>query len=594
MQTGFELLTSAEMGAVDNRAVELGVPSLMLMENAGRAVAEIAARMVPAGSAVLVLCGPGNNGGDGFVAARLLEQAGFPVSLALVQTALANGTPRLNGDAAQMASQWMGSIEPLTPELVSTLAPEAATTATSSATSKPTILIIDALFGAGLSRPLEGELAAIVRAVNMLVASNSTKLLDIKVLAVDVPSGLDGTTGQVLAPSQVPAPPRATTSTGIQSSSTPEPRMSAVIQAHETITFFRKKPGHLLLPGRDLCGLMHLADIGIPEAALDVARAQTRTQTVINAPGLWCDSWPKLSRAGHKYSRGHSLVVSGPSHQTGAARLGARAALRVGSGLVTIASPPEALHVNAAHLTSIMLTPCAAPEDLAQILNDKRKNAVLIGPGVGVGAETRQLVQCVLAKCQQLVKSSGLTSLLPDSLHVVLDADALTSFEDCPDDLFSAIKPNAGPARSESDALPPLSIPPPAYTSQVVLTPHDGEFARLFGAECAGKPKLTRAREAAARSGGVIVLKGADTVIAAPDGRAAINENAPPWLATAGSGDVLAGLIAGLLSQKLPTWEAACAAVWLHGECGTRLGRGLIAEDLPEILPGVLQSLFQT
>jgi NAD(P)H-hydrate epimerase len=374
-------------------------------------------------------------------------------------------------------------------------------------------LVVDALFGAGLTRPLTGTAAAVVDAVN---ASGAP------VLAVDVPSGLDGTTGQATGP---------------------------VVRATGTVTFFRRKPGHVLLPGRELCGSLTVADIGIPAAVL----REIAPQTFLDAPALWLEGlpWPKLD--GHKYARGHALVVSGPAAHTGAARLGARGALRIGAGLVTVASPPDALKVNAAHLTAIMLLPCDGARGLADILADRRKNAVMLGPALGVGAPTREMTLAAL--------SSGAAT--------VLDADAITSFSDHAAELFAAIKAQSRP---------------------VVLTPHEGEFQRLF-ADIGEGSKLQRARKAAASSGAILVLKGADSVIAAPDGRAAINDNAPPWLATAGAGDVLAGFIAGLLAQGMPGFEAACAAVWMHGAAAELVGLGLIAEDLPEHLPDVLRRL---
>jgi ADP-dependent NAD(P)H-hydrate dehydratase / NAD(P)H-hydrate epimerase len=488
------LLTCAEMAAADKAAVDGGTAGIVLMENAGRAVADAAARMVAPGSAILIVCGPGNNGGDGFVAARLLEERGYDVRLVLL-----GDRGKLRGDAAHMAGLWRGAIEDWTPN---TLAEQK---------DAGPDLVIDAMFGAGLTRPLAGAAAGIVAEIN---ASGA------KILTVDVPSGLFGDTGQATGP---------------------------VIRADETVTFFRRKPGHLLLPGRDLCGQVTVAIIGNPVAALD----EIAPKAFANGPALWADAFPRPSLTDHKYKRGHALVVSGPAHRTGAARMGARAALRAGAGLVTVASPPEAVLANAAHLTAIMLLPFDRPDGLAAILADHRKNAVLIGPGCGVGAQTRALVAEILAS----------------PTAAVLDADALTSFEDAPEDLFRQLKPNT------------------------VLTPHDGEFARLFGKPAAESSKLDAARAAAEKAAAVVVLKGPDTVIASPDGRAAINENAPPWLATAGSGDVLAGLIAGLLAQRMPPWEAACAAVWLHGEAGRRAGRGLVAEDLSEVLPSVLQAL---
>lgn len=307
---------------------------------------------------------------------------------------------------------------------------------------------------------------------------------------------------------------------------------------------------------------------------MDRANAVGAVTTFENTLPLWLDSfpWPQTDR--HKYSRGHAVVISGPAHQTGAARLGARGALRVGAGLVTVASPPQSLAVNAAHLTAIMVTPFAGARDLAELLHDSRKNAVLIGPGLSVGEETRDLVATVLAS----------------SAAVVLDADALTSFAE-------TTVPGAQPTpfgftakAREPDASPAhLLALIKAHAAPVIITPHEGEFSRLFPA--IEGSKLERARAAAKVSGAIVVLKGADTVIADPDGRAAINANAPPWLATAGSGDVLAGFITGLLAQGMPAFAAACAAVWLHGECANAFGAGLIAEDLSEVLPKVLAGI---
>lgn len=489
---GLELLTTEEMTRADLLAVRAGVESLALMENAGRAVAAEAARMADRGAPVSVLCGPGNNGGDGFVAARHLSELGFDVRVALLGQLYA-----LKGDAAAMARRWTGTVEPLSPASVD---------------GAP--LIVDALFGAGLARPLDGAAAAVVEAMSKS---------DAQVLAVDVPSGLNGTTGTATGP---------------------------VVQASRTVTFFRRKPGHLLMPGRVLCGPVGVADIGIPQSVL----AEINPQTWANGPDLWMPAFPLPRRDGHKYDRGHALVVSGPLAHTGAARMGARGALRVGAGLVTVASPPDALVVNAAHLTAIMLLPFDGASGLGSILADRRKNAVLLGPALGVGEGTRRLVETALG--------SGAAT--------VLDADAITSFETLAEILAGAI---AGQPRRA-----------------VVLTPHEGEFHRIFPDLGQGS-KLERARDASARIGAVVVLKGPDTVIAAPDGRSAINENAPPWLATAGSGDVLGGFVTGLLAQKMPAFEAACAAVWLHGEAAGAVGPGLIAEDLPERLPEVLRRL---
>jgi hydroxyethylthiazole kinase-like uncharacterized protein yjeF len=487
-----ELLTAEEMACADRLTSEGGVPGATLMENAGRAVADEVSRRFPDAETVAVLCGPGNNGGDGFVAARHLKERGYKVRLGF------NGDPaRLPADAAAMAERWGEARQKLSSDLLS-----------------GGDVVVDALFGASLARPIEGAFAELIDRVN---AS------DLPVVAIDVPSGIDGTTGEV---------------------------RGTAIKAIATVTFFRRKPGHLLLPGRLHCGEVKLAQIGIPDSVL----ATIAPKTFANKPSLWLSDfrWPKPE--GHKYARGHAVVVSGPAYSTGAARLGARGALRAGAGLVTVASPRDAIKVNAAQLTAIMVRGEADDaRALASLLADERKNAVLIGPGVGLGERTKELVRAALAS----------------KAAVVLDADAITSFADDAKQLFAAIKSREAP---------------------VVITPHDGEFARLFG-DLQAASKLERARAAAARSGATILLKGPDTVVAAPDGLASINANTSPWLATAGSGDVLGGMVAGLLAQRMDGFHAASAATWLHGAAARAFGPGLIAEDISEMLPAVLSDL---
>jgi len=481
------------MSRADRLTIGRGTPGITLMENAGRAVADAVAARFARGP-VSVLCGPGNNGGDGFIAARLLRERGWSVTLFLL-----GERERLQGDAAEAAHRWEGPVHPLTADA-----------------GAGASLIIDGIFGAGLARDVNGVAGEVIRRIGEA---------GIPVAAIDVPTGLDGDTGQV---------------------------RGTAFQAALTVTFFRAKPGHRLLPGRQLCGELAVADIGIGDDVL----AEIAPSTFENGPAVWGARFPRPRLDAHKYARGHALAVSGGPANTGAARLAARAALRAGAGLVTVASPPNALAVNAAHLTAIMLKGFDGADGLARILEDKRKNACLIGPGAGVGQATRENVLAALL--------SGAAMLL--------DADALTSFAEIPRDLFVAIKGYfAGP---------------------VVLTPHEGEFARLFPGLQGGK--LARARAAAAEAGAVVVLKGADTVIAAPEGRAIINGNAGPELATAGSGDVLGGIILGLLAQGVPAFEAAAMGVWLHGEAGQAFGPGLIAEDLPEMLPSVLRDLLQS
>lgn len=508
------VLSVAEMYEADAAAMEAGVPGLDLMDNAGRAVAEAIQARWPE-TPVMVLCGPGNNGGDGFVAARYLAEAGWPVRLALL------GDPtQLSGDAAHHAGLWLGKVkgevEPLIEEAVTELLEDAG-------------LVVDALFGAGLTRPLEGVARA---------AAEVVKLDKVPVVAVDIPSGVSGDSGEALG--------------------------GVAFEAALTVTFFRKKPGHLLLPGRDLCGELLVVDIGIPETVLDGIAART----LDNEPALWLDRYPWRRAESHKYEFGHVLILGG-AVMTGAGRLAARAALRVGAGLVTVACTAETLPIYALESPSLITAPVAVEEDFHQLLADERKNAILIGPGNGAGGQTR----------------ARALAALETGRAVVLDADALTSFQDQPRELFEAVE---GPC---------------------VLTPHEGEFARLFPG--LRGDKLTRARSAADLSGAVVLLKGADSVIAAPGGPwggwgggqgggwggdqgggwTAINGNAPPTLATAGSGDVLAGLIAGLLAQGMTAFDAACAAAWIQGEAGSILGLGLISEDIPDILPLVLEHL---
>lgn len=487
-----ELLSVDQMYRADAAAAESGVPSLDLMEAAGTAVADALGERWPSGR-ILVLCGPGNNGGDGFVAGRLLADRGRDVTIALL------GDPeRLTGDAAVNAQRWSNPIGALSSGLLD-----------------GADVVIDALFGAGLARPLEGAALDVVNAMNAR---------GLPCLAVDVPSGVHGNSGEVLG-----AAPRS----------------------EVTVTFFRAKPGHMMFPAREFCGELRVADIGIPETVLDTI-APTQWQ---NRVPLWGRFYPSPEQAGHKYGRGHA-VVAGGAELTGAARLAAYAALRVGAGLASIASPPAASEIYRAGRPSIMVRDVDGAAAFAEMLADPRVRGVLVGPGNGVMPETRDRAIAALAS----------------DCGCVVDADAISVFADDPGALFRLIGGRAG---------------------DVVLTPHEGEFARLFGSglDDGGFGRLGRARASAILSGAVTVLKGADTVIAAPDGRAVINDNAPPTLATAGSGDVLAGLIVGLLAQGMPGFEAAAAAVWLHGAAAAGFGPGLIADDIADALPAALEKL---
>lgn len=483
-----ELLTVAQMYEADRAAMAAGISGPTLMEAAGLAVARAVMELSPGTPVpVAVLCGPGNNGGDGFVAARHLEQAGWPVRVGLLGPG-----GGLKGDAAWAAGTWDGPVLPAEPALFQGAA-----------------IIVDALFGAGLCRPLEGWGLALVRA---MAATGRP------VVAVDVPSGVSGDDGSV------------------QGDAAP---------ATVTVTFFRPKPGHYLYPGRGLCGRLHIADIGIPDSVLtDIAPT-----LALNDPTLWRARFPRPTPQSHKYSRGHALILGG-TEMTGAARLAARAALRLGAGLVTLACDPAAHLVYSLAMPSLIVHPVADVAGFADLLADPRRNAVLLGPGAGVGERLRNLVAITLG-----AGKSG-----------VLDADIFTSF---------------------AGDLPALKAA--GLNDRWVLTPHEGEFRRLFG-DGSGS-RLDRVRRAALESGAILVLKGADSLIAHPDGRVRINHNAPPDLATAGSGDVLAGMILALIAQGMDPFDAASAGVWCHGAAGLHCGAGLIAEDLPEAVPNVIAKL---
>jgi NAD(P)H-hydrate epimerase len=487
------LLTAAAMRDAEAHAIASGVSSWDMMQRAGNGVGELILRSYEA-RPVRVMCGPGNNGGDGYVAATFLRNAGWEVEVGSTVD-----PQKLAGDARRAFEEWGGVTIPLWDLAI-----------------EQDALYIDAIFGTGLDRPLEGKIAAFLE-----------KLAEARVLmvAVDIVSGVNA-------------------DTGLYSNILPS--------AAFTVTFGARKPGHLLLPGTALAGLLACIDIGIGEFVEEAGQA---LQLKENRPEGWMSllRWPAMSD--HKYTRGSLVVQSGPLFMTGASRLAARAALRAGVGAVTIACNREALPIHAAQLSAVMTSPSETPEAFAELVGLGKHTGILVGPGAGISDHTRACVQAALATGKP----------------TVLDADALTSFETNPDILFNMIK---GPA---------------------VMTPHDGELQRLF----AGRPlnldqaKWLVAREAAQASGMVVVLKGFDTVIAAPDGRVAINFNGTPVLATAGSGDVLAGIIASLCAQGMPAYEAACAGVSLHAEAGQKFGVGLIAEDIPDMLPGLFNDLLR-
>ncbi|PKP80769.1 MAG: bifunctional ADP-dependent NAD(P)H-hydrate dehydratase/NAD(P)H-hydrate epimerase [Alphaproteobacteria bacterium HGW-Alphaproteobacteria-18] len=474
---GRPILTPQEMLAAEQAVIDTGTERFTLMHRAGEAVAEFVHTHWPDGS-IQVLCGPGGNGGDGFIAAAKLAKFWRKVEVFCTHP-----VSELTGDTARAASEWDGPVHKLEDAL----------------NSQPD-LVLDALYGAGLTRPLEGPAA-------MLALRGG------RVISVDVPSGIDGYTGKPLGPA---------------------------FQAEATITFAALRPAHVLLPGSAFSGPVMVADIGVP---LQTALAE-------NSPALWHSQMPQPGFGVHKYQRGHLKVVSGGPWNTGAARLTAKAGLRAGAGLVTMLSPPDAAGVHAAHLTAIMLAPFVTPDDLAAYA--ARSTAMVIGPAAGVTDATRANVE----------------ALLKGPARLLLDADALTVFGEDPDALFKQLRPTD------------------------ILTPHDGEFARLFGDLLATSDnKVQAARAAAAKAGCVILLKGADTVIAQPDGNALVNTHATRWLATAGSGDVLAGIIAGFMAQGVDTFVAAAIGCWLHGEAGRRVGAGLIAEDIEMQLPFILSAL---
>ena len=469
------------MRAIDAASAEAGVPTRTLMENAGAAVADaITQRFTPRPTAVL--CGPGNNGGDGWVAARKLREQGWPV---WVETLSAREA--LKADAADAAARWTGEMLPL------------------GAKADQAELIVDALFGAGLTRPLEGEAARLAEA-----------LPPERVVAVDLPSGVNGDDASPLG--------------------------NTHFRAALTVTFVRKKPAHVLTPSRGYCGQIVVADIGAPEHVVQAQNIALRE----NHPSLWSLPWP--DEEAHKHARGHVVVASGGRAHTGAARLSARAALRIGAGLVTVLSPPGALHDNAAHLTAIMLR--EAVDASAYATAARTAQALLIGPAFGTSDAHYKLLLAALEA--------------EPRAPLVLDADAIT-------------------------LLAPLTH---GLSDRDVMTPHVGEFRRAFpGIWSNADNRIDAALAAAQYARCNLLLKGPDTVIAAPDGRAVVNTTGSPFLATAGSGDVLAGIIAGLIGQGMESFDAACAAAWLHGRLGQALGPGLIAEDLCEQLPLLLDEM---
>ncbi|TNC73428.1 NAD(P)H-hydrate dehydratase [Rubellimicrobium roseum] len=539
------ILTAAEMRALEQDAIARGeVTGLELMERAGHGVVEAILAEWPdieqGARKAVVLCGPGNNGGDGFVVARLLKKRGWAVEVFLFGDAT-----KLPPDAKANHDRWAAMAPVHRAERTG------ASAIPMEATAYPVgSLVVDALFGIGLTRPLIGfdEIGRWTRMCSPDAVDAASDLRAgpaARVVAIDVPSGLEADSGRFLAPLDAPG--------GHEN-----------MRAHLTVTFHSAKPGHYLAEGAHACGSLRIVDIGLASS-----RSGTRL-SVIDGPrtGLV----PLAKGAGHKYNHGHALILSGRPGRGGAARLAARGALRIGAGLVTLAVPPGALQENAARLDAIMLRSTRDAEALADLLYDARFNALAAGPGLGTSDREAALLGALLDASRPGEGTKGRA--------VVLDADALTLLSKDPD------------LRAK-------------LHDRCVLTPHDGEFARLFpqiaerwhapattGPACS---KIDAAREAAKKIGCTVLLKGPDTVIASPDGRAAINaavyDRAAPWLATAGSGDVLAGFIAGLLARGFAPFDAACTAAWLHVECARHFGPGLIAEDLPDELPKVFRAL---
>ncbi len=470
------------MGQADRLAGSSGASFAQLMARAGQAVADaIVSRYTP--RPTLVLCGPGNNGGDGFVAARILAAGRWPVRVALLCA-----VSDLKGEAAAAAQGWPGPVEAVSETLLNGRE-----------------LVVDALYGAGLDRPLEGQSRQIVEAVNTR---------GIATVSVDVPSGVSGATGQILG---------------------------AAANAALTVTFFRKKPGHVLLPGAARCGEVVLADIGIPDSVL----ADIRPDIWQNAPELWLTRFPWPRGDTNKYARGHALVVGG--QMTGAGRLASHAAQRIGAGLVTVACPSDTKAIYSSISPSLIVHAAESAGDVAAIIEKRKVKAVLVGPGGGVGDALESVVRRVIEL----------------GVPAVFDADALTVLGQNKE-LLAKLQPHH------------------------VLTPHEGEFKRLFDLPTS---RFERARHAAEFCGAVVLLKGLDTIVASPDGKAIINTNATSWLATAGSGDTLAGFITGLLAQGCSAFDAAAIGAWMHGECAKQFGPGLIADDLAGQVPAVLRSI---
>ena len=523
IDNAIEILTPEQMGEADRLTIEGGVDGYQLMESAGQVVATAAINLLEqktgsgASGMVCILCGPGNNGGDGFVAAQLLEEEGWSVIIGC-----SVDVEDLKGDARRAAEEWGDEVYGLSDSLWD-----------------DSDIVIDALFGAGLDRPITGELADLIDQLN---------LSGLPVLSVDLPSGVEGASGHI---------------------------GGAAVRADQTVTFFRKKPGHLLYPGKASCGNLVVADIGIEADVLE----ETGCCAFENSTSLWLSNWPEALKpldviqaerlSDHKFNRGHCVVLCGNALHSGAARLAARAALRAGAGLVTLAPPEDSALAVAQQVTSIMVEPLKNAGRLDGLFDKRACDVLVIGPALGTDEEQQQLIRHALTL----------------DMGLLFDADAITCFADC--------------IANGTLTLEDMHDSPAAKSGQLILTPHEGEFARLFPdlsyrmREEKRLSKLDCAVSAAQRSGAIVVLKGADTIIASPDGSAVIHSQGVPYLATAGSGDVLAGIVGGLMAQGMPTLDAGCAGVWLHSQAGMMLGPGLISEDIVDALPKVYELLFE-
>ncbi|WP_323772022.1 NAD(P)H-hydrate dehydratase [Antarctobacter sp.] len=527
-----ELLTSEQMRAVEQAAIQSGqVTGLDLMERAGQGVVAAVLEEWPdlgkGGHRAVVLCGPGNNGGDGFVVARLLKERGWQVEVFLF-----GDSDKLPPDAKTNCALWGASVRPLDAFAIGE--------------SRDCDLLVDALFGTGLTRGLL-PLAELFWNMGDMVDRNAVEAGRPSgrpaIVAIDIPSGICADSGRCF--------PHA------------DDHWRFAASAHLTVTFHTAKPGHYLDEGPSACGKLVIKDIGLVTPKDKDPQTQRQETAALVGP-----AHPSLLRKDgkrHKYGHGHALILSGPPGKGGAARLAARGALRVGAGLVTVGCPMRAVHEHAVHLNAIMVQGLDGTHGLAELLEDKRYTALCLGPGLGLGPSTGELVKTALASGR----------------GTVLDADALTRFQRDPSVLFDLLHETC------------------------VLTPHGGEFARLFpdiSEKLAATPetgpaysKVDATRDAAARAGCVVLFKGPDTVIAAPDGQCCINaaayDRAAPWLATAGSGDVLAGIVCGLLARGMSAMQAAETGAWLHVDAARAFGPGLIAEDLPETLPQVFREM---